>query len=192
VLAAPDVTTDSGRQSQIAVTQARTIVTGLDSGKDATGAVTNNYRTQNIQCGACLDAVPRVLEDGSIELSVAGTVTEFLGYDDPHAPAFKKEAASAPANAQFPLPRFRVRQVATKAAAQDGQTIVLGGFVGDSVATRTASKVPVLGDLPLIGRLFKTTTVHQSKKDLIIFITPTIMYPDGSRVHPEPATSPPK
>jgi type II secretory pathway component GspD/PulD (secretin) len=122
-------------------------------------------------------------------LSVAGTITEFLGYDDPHAPAFKKEAASGPANAQFPLPRFRVRQVAAKAMAQDGQTIVLGGFAGDSVVTRTASKVPVLGDLPLIGRLFRTTTVHQTKKDLIIFITPTIIQPDGSRVHSEPVAA---
>jgi beta-lactamase regulating signal transducer with metallopeptidase domain len=192
VLTAPNVITESGRQAQIAVTQAHTIVTGLDSGRDANGAVTNNYRTQNIECGAVLDAIPRVLEDGSIEVSVAGTVTEFLGYDDPQSPAFKKEAASGPANARFPLPRFRVRQVATKTAAQDGQVIVLGGFVGDSVATRTVSKVPALGDLPLLGRLFKTTTVHQSKKELIIFITPTIVQPDGSRVHSEPAVPPPK
>lgn len=187
VLATPNVVTESGHAAQITMTQAHTVVTALDSGRDTKGAVTNNYRTQNIQCGAVLDAIPRVVEDGSIEVSAAGTLTEFLGYDDPRAPAFKKEAASGPANAQFPLPRFRVRQVATKAAAQDGQTIVLGGFVGDSVITRTVTKTPVLGDLPLLGRLFKTTSVHQSRKDLIIFITPTILQPDGSRVHPEPA-----
>jgi type II secretory pathway component GspD/PulD (secretin) len=189
VLATPDVPTDSGRQSQITVTQARTIVTGLDSGKDANGAVTNNYRTQNIQCGDVLDAIPRVLADGSIEVSVTGTVTEFLGYDDPHAPAFKKEVASGSPNAKFPLPRFCVRQMTTKTTAQDGQTIVLGGFVGDSVAIRTVNKIPVLGDLPLLGHLFTTTTVRQVKKDLVILITPTILQPDGSRVHPESAAT---
>jgi type II secretory pathway component GspD/PulD (secretin) len=48
---------------------------------------------------------------------------------------------------------------------------------------KTKDKVPVLGDLPLFGRLFRSETFVKSKKNLIIFVTPTIINPDGSRYH---------
>ena len=83
---------------------------------------------------------------------------------------------------QLPLPHFRVRQVVTSAVVWDAQTIVLGGLITDSV-TKTKDKVPMLGDLPLVGRLFRSESSSKTKKNLLIFVTPTIINPDGTRYH---------
>ena len=64
----------------------------------------------------------------------------------------------------------------------DGQTIVMGGLIAEKV-TKVRDKVPVLGDLPLIGRLFRSEAKASSKKNLVIFVTPTIIDPAGNRVH---------
>jgi general secretion pathway protein D len=60
---------------------------------------------------------------------------------------------------------------------------MLGGLVKEEDIKRLKDKVPVLGDLPLMGRLFRSESSPKSKKDLLIFITPTIIDPAGNRVH---------
>jgi len=57
---------------------------------------------------------------------------------------------------------------------EDNQTIVLGGLIGDDVQ-ESERKVPILGDIPLLGRLFKSTSTSRSKKNLVIFLKPTIV-----------------
>jgi type II secretory pathway component GspD/PulD (secretin) len=66
----------------------------------------------------------------------------------------------------------------------DGQTVFLGGLLSDQT-TRQRDKVPVLGDLPFFGRLFRSERSSTSKKNLVIFVTPKIIDPAGNRVHPE-------
>jgi general secretion pathway protein D len=80
-----------------------------------------------------------------------------------------------------PLPSFRVRQVVTSATVWDGQTIVLGGLIAENV-TKTKDKVPVLGDIPFLGRLFRSESTRAEKKNLVIFVTPTIIDPAGNRI----------
>ncbi|HEX4644764.1 MAG TPA: type II and III secretion system protein, partial [Verrucomicrobiae bacterium] len=84
--------------------------------------------------------------------------------------------------AQLPLPHFRLRQVTTSATVWDAQTIVLGGLISDNVL-KIKDKVPVLGDVPFLGRLFRSESMTKTKKNLIIFVTPTNINPDGSRYH---------
>ncbi|PYJ00279.1 MAG: hypothetical protein DME25_21105 [Verrucomicrobia bacterium] len=66
----------------------------------------------------------------------------------------------------------------------DGQTVALGGLISENV-TSIKDKVPVLGDLPFFGRFFRTESKNTSKKNLIIFITPTIIDPAGNPMHSE-------
>jgi general secretion pathway protein D len=80
------------------------------------------------------------------------------------------------------LPIFRLRQVVTSAIVWDGQTIVLGGLLGET-STKIKDKVPVLGDLPFIGRLFRSESSSTTKKNLVMFVTPTIIDPAGNRVN---------
>ena len=82
----------------------------------------------------------------------------------------------------IPLPKFRLRQVATTATVWDGQTVVLGGLIAENVQ-KTKDKVPVLGDLPFFGRFFRSESNVSSKKNLVIFVTPTLIDPAGNRLH---------
>ena len=81
-----------------------------------------------------------------------------------------------------PLPKFSLRQVVTSAVVWDGQTVVLGGLIAEKV-TKIKDKVPFLGDLPIAGRLFRSESSQSQKKNLLMFVTPTIIDPAGNRMH---------
>jgi general secretion pathway protein D len=70
------------------------------------------------------------------------------------------------------------------AVVWDGQTVVLGGLISENVQ-KNKDKVPVLGDLPLFGRFFRSESNVTKKKNLLIFVTPTIIDPAGNRLHSE-------
>lgn len=138
--------------------------------------------TQALSFGQVLDVVPFVSADGyTIQLNVVPTFTEFLGYDQEVARQFRTVVPNLPVQ-DTPLPRFRVRQVATSAIVWDGQTVVLGGLIAENVK-KVREKVPVLGDIPFLGRLFRSESADSTKKNLVIFVTPTIIDPAGNRVH---------
>jgi len=141
------------------------------------------------ELGPVLDVVPYVSADGyTIQMTIIPTIKEFVGYDLESANLFQAQAqsvgqaASAPLTQITPLPIFRLRQVVTSAIVWDGQTVVLGGLIAENV-TKTKDKVPVLGDLPIAGRLFRSESSSTRKKNLLIFVTPTIIDPAGNRVH---------
>jgi general secretion pathway protein D len=80
------------------------------------------------------------------------------------------------------LPRFTVRQVVSTVNVWDGQTVVLGGLLSETVTT-LKDQVPVLGDLPLVGRLFRNESKTTAKKNLLVFVTPMLIDPAGNRLH---------
>src|SRR5581483_9860894 len=84
--------------------------------------------------------------------------------------------------AVLPLPHFRLRQVITSVIIWDTQTVAIGGLMSDSI-TSTKDKVPVLGDMPFLGTLFRSESTLKQKKNLMIFVTATIVNPDGTRFH---------
>src|SRR5688572_26968236 len=135
-----------------------------------------------IPFGQTMDVIPYVSADGyTIQMNIVPTFTEFLGYDTEAARQFRTVVPGVPVQ-DTPLPRFRTRQVATTAIVWDGQTIVLGGLISENVR-KTREKVPVLGDIPFVGRLFRSEAADSTKKNLVIFVTPTIIDPAGNRVH---------
>lgn len=138
--------------------------------------------TVPVPLGPTLDVLPHVSADGyTIQLNLIPSITEFLGYDSTVYTAQVGNVNNLP---PFPLPHFRVRQVTTTSIVWDGQTVVLGGLIAEKVQ-KVKDKVPVLGDLPLIGRLFRSEAQSTSKKNLVIFVTPTILDPAGNRIHTE-------
>jgi general secretion pathway protein D len=135
-----------------------------------------------IPFGPVLDVIPYVAADGySIHMSIVPTLTEFLGYDTDAATTFQTVVGNQPLQ-PTPLPAFRVRQVVTTSIVWDGQTVVLGGLIAENV-TKTKDKIPVLGDIPFLGRLFRSEASHSEKKNLVIFVTPKIIDPAGNRVN---------
>lgn len=205
LLSAPRVTTLSGRQTQIAVVDIITVVGSVDLNQTQQNQAQNvnpgafqnnagvvgstvNYNTEQLPFGPIIDVIPYVSADGyTIQMTIIPSLTEFLGYDDPGA--FVPQAQSAnsaqlgtPLVAQLPLPRLRARQLVTSATVWDGQTVVLGGLISENVS-KIKDKVPVLGDMPLVGRFFRSESRDSLKKNLVIFVTPTIIDPAGNRVH---------
>jgi general secretion pathway protein D len=147
-----------------------------------TSAITPN--TQAIETGPILDVVPYVLADGyTINLTLIPSLTEFAGYAT--APSIANVTGGLNV-VQLPviLPDFTVRQVITTVNVWDGQTVVLGGLINSQTSTEK-DKVPVIGDLPILGRLFQSQTKVSVKKNLMIFVTATIVDPAGNRVHSE-------
>jgi general secretion pathway protein D len=201
------VTTLSGRQTEVQVVDLVTIVTGVSLNQTtATGAggvgvagggagavgSTLNYPTQLLPFGPTLDVIPYVSADGfTIQMTIIPTITEFLGYDNPgqfvpqaQSVSGGNAGAAIPLVGQLPLPHFRVRQVTTSAIVWDGQTVVLGGLITEDV-TKLKDKIPVLGDIPLVGRLFRSESSQTKKKNLMIFVTPRIIDPAGNNLHSE-------
>ena len=80
------------------------------------------------------------------------------------------------------LPYFTVRQVVTSVNVWDNQTVVIGGLISSEVQS-TKQQVPVIGDLPMVGKLFQSQSKTTAKKNLMIFVTATIVDPAGNRVH---------
>lgn len=70
---------------------------------------------------------------------------------------------------------INTQSITTQVLVNDGETLVLGGIFQQSI-TRNVTKVPVLGDIPVVGNLFKTTSEDNSKRELIIFVTPRIVH----------------
>jgi general secretion pathway protein D len=206
LLSAPKITTLSSRQAQIKVVDVRSIVTDLDlsqtgsgggggvlAGATGGGVVASTIQpiVEQIELGPVLDVLPVVSADGyTVQMTIIPTIKEFVGYDLDTAKLFQAQAQSAgagvaagnPLTTTTPLPIFRLRQVVTSAIVWDGQTVVLGGLISENV-TRTKDKVPILGDLPLAGRFFRSESSQTKKKNLLIFVTPTIIDPAGNRVH---------
>ena len=209
VLAAPKVITVSGRQAQIQVTDIQTIITdiranqqgagggggggGGGNNQNGGGAIGSTIQPQLsiLPTGPVLDVLPTVAADGyTISMSLIPSITQFIGYDavpPEFAGAIQAQSVGSGTvgvslTAQVPLPRTRVRQVVTQCIVWDAQTVMLGGLISEDI-TNTKDKVPVLGDLPMVGRLFRSETKTNRKKNLVIFVTPTIIDPAGNRVH---------
>jgi general secretion pathway protein D len=136
---------------------------------------------QQVEVGPVLDVLPYVLSDGyTINLTLIPSLTEFAGYGTP--PSIPGVNVANVVTVPTVLPNFTVRQVLTTVNIWDNQTVVLGGLISSSVQT-TKDKVPVLGDLPLAGKLFQSQSKTSVKKNLMIFVTATIVDPAGNRVH---------
>ena len=145
-----------------------------------TAAIT--FITQPVETGPILDVVPYVLSDGyTINMSLIPSLTDFNGYDSP--PVIPSVTGNLNV-VQLPivLPDFTVRQVVTSVNIWDNQTVVIGGLISSTV-TSTKDKVPVLGDVPLIGTFFQSSSKTTAKENLMIFVTATIVDPAGNRVH---------
>lgn len=179
ILSAPQVTTLSGRQAQISVTQEISIVNGLETSEGKT-----NYTTQQVPYGLSIDMAPVVNRPSGVEsqkptidLTLIVQFSEFLGYDDP-AEISKAvlSDSSKTAKPQIPLPRSRKRTLTTKVEVPDGAALLIGSLPTTNTIL-FKSKVPMLGDLPFVGKLFRKESSQEVRKMRFIIVQPTIMDP---------------
>jgi general secretion pathway protein D len=139
----------------------------------ATGETTSNVGTQTTteyrDIGIILEVTPSINPEGLVNMTVRPEISSITG-------------ETVQISERLNLPVFATRTSETKVAIKDGQTIVIGGLMQDEVRDNV-SKVPLLGDIPLLGNLFKRTTKSKDKTELLIFLTPHVA-PDALALAP--------
>jgi len=157
ILSTPRIFTSNNRPAEINISTQTPYVSTVRT-SDVTAAQT--YSVDYVDVGVILQVTPQIAPDGTVTMQVVQEANELLGYQ-PFG-----------ANVSAPIVAQRTAQATIMAA--DGQTIILGGIIRDN-KTRVTKKVPLLGDLPLIGNLFRSTDVTKEKSELIVFLTPKVV-----------------
>ncbi len=134
------------------------------------------------ELGITLIAVPSVGADRQkitllLNPSISG-LEGFVSYQDDSVAPIKDSSSAQIRQVVVKLPVFTRREVATKLTVQSGDTVVMGGLI-DSIEQKTVHKIPILGDLPILGVLFRRTGVTEQRRNLLIFVTATVISERG-------------
>ncbi|KAF0093393.1 MAG: proteinral secretion pathway protein D [Puniceicoccaceae bacterium 5H] len=192
LLSAPKVTVLSGKTAEIVVAQelrypqnfgdldAQVGRGDSDAGSAGVAITTGtprDFTTRNV--GVEMAVTPTVEEDDSISLLLEPQVTEFEGfveYGGTSVALSSGNTVTVPSG--FYQPIFSVRKVKTEVTIWDGATVVMGGLTREQ-AVKIEDKVPLLGDIPLVGRLFRSEGESTQKRNLLIFVSARLVDPGG-------------
>ncbi|EJI84420.1 MULTISPECIES: type II secretion system secretin GspD [Alishewanella] len=159
VLATPHITTMDNQEAIFLVGQEVPIITGSSLGSNNTNPF---QQVQRQEVGIKLKVTPQINEGDAVQLVIEQEVSSIGG----------ATAVDITINK---------REIKTTVMADDGATIVLGGLIDEDVQ-ESESKVPLLGDIPVLGHLFKSTSVSKRKRNLMVFIRATIVR-DGNAIN---------
>jgi general secretion pathway protein D len=155
ILSTPSITTIDNQAARILVGQEIPITTG----EALADNFDNRFRTvQRQNVGIQLEVRPQVNEAGEVKLYLRQEVSSIAG----------------PVSANFSELILNKREFETVIVVNDGEIAAVGGLLDDN-ERRTIEKLPFLGDLPAIGRLFQSKAKSRTKTNLMVFIRPTIL-----------------
>jgi general secretion pathway protein D len=144
-----------------------------------------DFKRRNV--GVRLVIKPQITaDDKTVDLSLFPEVTDFEGfinYGSQINIGNPDGSTSLLSSNDINQPVFNTRRINTKVLIHDGSTVVLGGLIREDLQT-IDDKVPFLGDIPLLGRLFQSKANQSIKKNLIIFVTANIYQNDGELLNP--------
>lgn len=224
LLSAPSVMARSGQRAKIEVIRefiypteydppeipnefgsTATLVPGQSQGAfPVTPATPTAFETRNT--GVTLEVDPVLgADEFTIDLNLAPEVVEFDGFINYGSPI--QTTASNPlgftdtvviTENRIEMPVFNTRKVTTQVTIWDGQTVALGGLIREDIQD-VEDKIPFVGDLPVVGRLFRSSVELHLKRNLTIFVKAQLMDPAGMPIHgriqdeplPEPVPRPP-
>jgi general secretion pathway protein D len=153
VLSTPRIFTSNNVQAQINISQSVPYV--LNSRQDVNGNFTFNYAFLDV--GIILTVTPRITSNGYVTMDVTQQANDLQGYTSFNAPIVNQRTAD------------------TTVTVKDGESVILGGIIRKTVTT-TTNKIPILGDIPLLGKLFQSNSKESNKTELLVFLTPRIVH----------------
>jgi len=156
ILATPHITTLDNQESFFIVGEEVPIETTTSPGQNGNSPFTTKDRKE---IGIKLKVTPQINEGNAVRLTIEQEVSSRAGSIDGDLIIAKRE-------------------IKTTVMADDGATVVLGGLIDEDVQ-QSESKVPLLGDIPVLGHLFRSTSTSKKKRNLMVFIKPTIMRDGG-------------
>ena len=157
ILSTPNLVTLDNEEARIIVGQNIPITTGSFTLTGAGSGLTNPFQTFTRQdIGVALRVRPQVAEAGAVKLGIYQEVSSIRDQNNPNGIILNKRALES------------------QVVVDDGQIIVLGGLISDDVNS-TVQSVPVLGNIPVIGWLFRYTTRQRDKTNLMVFLRPLVI-----------------
>ena len=169
VLSTPQVLAADNQKAKIVVGENRPFPTGQAQG--ITGGTLVTIERKDV--GVTLEFTPQVLENDLIRLEIKQEITAIA---ENVAQTIGSGTASIPVG-----PTTTKRSMETTAIAKDQQTIVVGGLVRDNIVLNER-KIPLLGDIPFLGWLFKFQSRQIVKLNLLVFLTPTLVRDEADMV----------
>jgi type II secretory pathway component GspD/PulD (secretin) len=166
----PQISTLNGSEAKLAVGQTQYFLlnTETNTGVVVGGTTTQTtQRFEKIEANVTLTVTPYVTGEGEITCEIVPDFSEPEGAFDPKNP-----------------PTINHRYFKSKVRLRDGETIILGGLVKESL-NRVNEQVPLLGSIPILGNLFKNHNITKSRSQLMIFVTPHIYYGEDAKVDPD-------
>lgn len=151
IVSRPRIAAQSGSTAKIITGDALPILTSIQ----LSGVNGVSQQVQYVNVGVTLQIAPRVSTDGYITSKIYGVVSSVTGFSQGY-------------------PTISQREAETSASVRDGETFVIGGLTQENVLT-TKSKIPLLGDIPLLGAAFRTERSTSTTTELYIVITPRIV-----------------
>lgn len=175
VLSSPRVTATNNQKAVIKVGNDEYFVTDVSS--QLTSTATSTSSTPNIELtpffsGIALDVTPQIDKNGGVMLHVHPSVIDTK--EQEKVLTLNKEQII------LPLAQSNIRESDTVIRANSGEIVVIGGLM-QSVISKTESKTPLLGDIPILGNLFKSKQNSEVKKELVILLKPTVVGADTWR-----------
>jgi len=162
ILSTPNILTTDNSEAVITVGESVPFVTGSFTNTGGSGSVQNPFQTINRQnVGTTLRVTPHVNRGDRVALDISQEISSISP---------KAGAVDLITNE---------RKIETRVTVADGETVVLGGLIRDNVI-QTEQRVPLLGSVPGIGRLFRSQTSSVQKTNLLVFIRPTILRDDDA------------
>ena len=156
ILSKPSILSTNNKESTIYVGRTQSILTQSQQSTQGSSNVLNNYSREDI--GITLKVKPRLSSNNKVSLEIETTIEDILPGSGTSADR----------------PTTTKRSVKTNAIVNHAETIILGGLI-KSADGNSVTKVPILGDIPIIGRLFRSTGNSNSKVNVVIYITPYII-----------------
>ncbi len=152
VLATPKIFTSNGVQAEINISQSVPYIT--NSITDVNGNISYQYAFQDV--GIVLTVTPRITSNGYVSMDVVQTANDLQGYTSFNAPIVNQRSAT------------------TTVSVKDNNTVILGGIIRKDLTT-DLRKIPLLGDIPVLGQLFRSNIKTNVKTELLVFLTPRIV-----------------
>lgn len=168
VLASPKILTEDGVPASILTGDSLPIRVTTPVGFN--GATTVSSQVEYINVGVNLQILPHITDNGGVNADIYSVVSSVTGFTSSNDP------------------QISTRQAQTRVNLLEGQTLVIGGLLQQR-DIRNLQKIPILGDLPLVGALFRFYTETRQDTNLIITITPHIVPAPGSPVSAPPASA---
>ena len=173
VLSSPRVSTVNNQKAVIKVGSDEYYVTNVSTDTSSVaGAGTTNVSVtlESFFSGVALDVTPQISRDGEVVLHIHPSVSEVSQQT--------KSVVTTMGNLTLPLAASNIRESDTVIRAANGQVVVIGGLMQEQTEDETAS-VPLLGDLPVLGGLFRHTRTSSRKSELVILLRPVVADDDG-------------